>query len=159
MMAPLLAVVGVVALVGMVGTGAYFKGMADGAEPYIEKVAVLEAAIRTAKAEGDARAQRSDEIAKEANASLAKLKKKVEADRETSKLAAATAWGAYFDAARVRPDDDSVEAALRACRADARTTASAITQLSASALIVHDVATVNTEQLKLLQRWVREVVK
>lgn len=151
------SLIAAVVLTLVLSTGAYFKGRADGAEPLVEKIAALEASIRIAKTEGDERAKRSEEVAKEATASMAKLRTQLEANRETSKKAAAVAWDAYFGATRVRPNNDSVEAALAACRADEDAVRGTVNRLVSSAYYLHEVATVNTEQLKLLQRWASQV--
>jgi hypothetical protein len=147
-------------LCAITSVGSYFKGREDGAEPWIEQTAALEAQVHQMKTEGDDRAVRAEAQAKKATAELARVKKEAEAERAKWIQEASDGWNAYLDSQRVRvPDGADDKAALAACRADEAAARRAISEVVRAALDIRTVAILNTEQLRQLQEWLREASK
>jgi hypothetical protein len=146
-----------VALVAVAGLllGAYMKGRADGAEPWIEQTAALESQLHSLKAAGDDRAKRAEAVAAKASQEMKFLRQELENERANTEAALSRSWREHIDGLS-RPADGSAEAALAACRANVTAAHHAIDQLIAAAVELHRVGTLNTEQLSRLQAWVTE---
>jgi len=158
-----LIVAGVIAAVA--AGGGFWAGLKMGTaevQGWIEVAAECNAQQLQIKEDGDARAKRAEEQASKATAELARVRKQAEADRANWIREASDGWTAYLDSERVRNTPkvgSDGEIALAACRSDASSTRSALRAVLEAAFAVHSVATINTEQLKQLQDWIREVTK
>jgi hypothetical protein len=115
-------------------------------------------ALADLERQGNDRAKRAEAVAAKATGELKALRKQMEQERAKTEADLSNAWRDAI-AERMRPPVGSGDAATAAAGANAAACTSAINDLLAAALAIHSAATLNTEQLKQLQAWIREAAK
>jgi hypothetical protein len=150
----------VVVILGMVGGlwAAYEFTCNKACQNWREIAGEQASALADLRAQGDARAKRAEAAGREAVGKIKALQQELANERKNTEAALARNWRDAI-AERMRPPVGSGDAATAAAGANAAACTSAINDLLAAALAIHSAATLNTEQLKQLQAWIREAAK
>jgi hypothetical protein len=150
----------VVVILGMVGGlwAAYEFTCNKACQNWREIAGEQASALADMERQGNDRAKRAEAVAAKATGELKALRKQLEQERAKTEADLSAAWRDAI-AERMRPPVGSGDAATAAAGANAAACTSAINDLLAAALAIHSAATLNTEQLKQLQAWIREAAK